>query len=217
MSLINERRELIKNLELAGYIKSPKVKKAMLKVPRELFVPEKYYDEAYSDTPLSIPGDQTISASHIHGITLSELKLKKGEKVLEVGAGSGILLAYIREIVGEKGKVVGVEINKDTYKFAKSNLKKAGYKDVVLIHGDGSLGYSKYALYDAVVISAVSPLLPTPLINQLKINGRIIAVIGSPYGEQNLIYFTKVGRNRLKEKVLLPVIFVNLRGKYGWR
>lgn len=212
-----QRNQLIKNLELSGYIKSSRVKRTMSEVPRELFVPEKYYDEAYSDTPLPIPGEQTISAPHIHAITLSELKLKEGEKVLEIGAGSGILLAYIREIVGDKGKVVGVEINKETYEFAKENLKRAGYKDVILIHGDGSLGYPKYAPYSKIIVSAASPDIPKPLIEQLKPNGTLLIIIGSPYGEQNLIKIKKTKSGKLIKKELLPVIFVQLKGKYGWK
>ena len=214
---LNQRNRLIKNLEMLGYIKSLKVKKAMLKVPRELFVPKEHYDQAYTDTPLPIPGDQTISASHIHAITLSELELKEGENVLEIGAGSGILLAYIREIVGEKGKVVGIEINKDTYGFAKNNLKKVSYKDIILIHGDGSLGYPKYAPYDKIIVSAASPDIPEPIIEQLRPNGVLLIIIGSPYADQNLIKIKKTKSGRLIKKELLPVIFVPLKGKHGWK
>lgn len=211
-----EKDQLIKSLELSGYIKSSKVKKAMLKVPRELFVPEKYYDQAYSDTPLSIPGNQTISASHIHGITLENLKLKEGDKFLEIGAGSGIMLAYARELVGKKGKVIGIEINKETYEFGKNNLEKSGYKDIILIHGDGSLGYPKYAPYDKIVVSAASPDIPKPIIEQLKPSGTLLIVIGSPYGEQTLIKIKKTKTGKLIRKEILSVIFVELKGKYGW-
>lgn len=217
MSFINKRNQLIRNLDLSGYIKSSKVKKTMLKVPRELFVPEKYCDQAYSDTPLSIPGDQTISAPHMHAITLSELNLKEGEKVLEVGAGSGILLAYIREIVGDKGKVVGIEINKETYEFAKENLKKSGYKDIVLIHGDGSFGYPKYAPYSKIIVSAASPDIPKPIIEQLKPSGVMLIIIGSPFGNQNLIKVKKTKTGKIIKKEILGVIFVPLTGKYGYK
>ena len=212
-----DKINLIKKLMFSSYIKSSKVKKAMLRIPRELFVPEKYYDEAYTDTPLTIPGNQTISALHIHTITLSELKLNEGDKVLEIGAGSGILLAYIREIVGNEGRVIGIEINKETYEFAKENLKKTGYKDVILIRGDGSLGYPKYAPYDKIVVSAASPDIPKPVIEQLKPNGILLIVIGSPSGEQTLIKIKKTKSGKLIKKELLGVIFVPLRGRYGWK
>lgn len=217
MEFKHEKEQLVKNLLRSGYVKSPQIKKALLKVPRELFVPEKYYDEAYSDTPLTIPGGQTISASHMHAIILSELKLKPNDNVLEIGAGSSILLAYIREIVSKKGKVVGVEINKETYEFAKENLKKAGYKDVILIHGDGSLGCPKYAPYDKIVVSAASPEIPKPIIDQLEPNGILLIIIGSPYGEQNLIKVKKTKSGKLIRNQLLPVMYVPLKGKYGWK
>ncbi|MBI2542819.1 MAG: protein-L-isoaspartate(D-aspartate) O-methyltransferase [Candidatus Aenigmarchaeota archaeon] len=212
-----QRKNLIRKLSSQGYVKSSAVKRVMLKVPRELFVPEQYYDNAYIGTPLPIPGDQTISAPHIHSITLENLKLKKGDRFLEVGAGSGIMLAYAQELVGEKGKVVGIEINKETYKFAKRNVAKAGYKDIVLIHGDGSLGYTKYAPYDKIVVSATSPDIPKPLLEQLKSNGTMLIVIGSPYSEQNLVEVKKNKSGKVTRKEILPVVFVNLRGKYGWK
>jgi len=217
--MVNNKQkiELVKNLKKIGYIRSTQIGRSILKVPRELFVPEKYYDEAYSDKPLPIPGDQTISAPHMHSITLSELKLKEGEKVLEIGAGSGILLAYIREIVGKKGKVVGIEINKETYEFARKNLKRTGYGDIVLIHGDGSLGHPKYAPYDKIVISAASPDIPKPIIEQLKPSGILLIVVGSPYGDQNLVKVKKTKEGKLIENQILPVIFVPLKGKHGWK
>ncbi len=207
---------LIKNLEVAGYIKSSKVGKAMLKVPREKFIPPEYLNDAYSDIPLPIPGGQTISAPHMQAITLSELDLKEGDNVLEVGAGSGILLAYIREIVGNNGKMVGMEINKETYEFGKNNLEKVGYTDVILIHGDGSLGYPKYAPYDKIVVSAASPDIPEPLVEQLKINGTMLIVVNTPHG-QYLVKIKKMKSGRLTKKELFPVQFVPLKGKYGWK
>ncbi len=217
MELQHEKIILIKNLLRLGYIKSPKVKMALLNVPRELFVPEESYYQSYVDEPLAIPGSQTISAPHMHAITLSELKLRRAEKVLEVGAGSGILLAYIQEIIGKRGKVVGIEINNHSYNFAKNNLEHAGYKNIILIHGDGSLGYPKYAPYDKIVISAASPDIPKPILEQLKPGGILLIVIGSPYGEQNLVKIMKTKTGKLVKKEILPVIFVPLKGEYGWR
>ncbi|MBI2084090.1 MAG: protein-L-isoaspartate O-methyltransferase [Candidatus Aenigmarchaeota archaeon] len=192
------------------------VAKAMSKVRRELFVPTEFIKSASMDQPIAIPGGQTISASHMHRIVLSELDLKPGEKFLEVGAGSGIMLAYAKEMVGKEGKVVGMEINMETYKFGKACLKKAGYKNVTYVHGDGSMGYPKYAPYDKIAISAASPDIPKPLISQLKSNGVILAVIGAPEGEQHLIKIRKTKSGDLISKNILSVIFVPLRGKYGW-
>lgn len=208
------RKGLVKDLLSSGYIKSSAVKKAMLKVPRELFVPEEYYGQSYNDIPLPIPGGQTISAPHMHAIILSELNLKEGENVLEVGSGSGILLAYMRELVGEIGKVTGVEFKKSTYNFGKANLEYTGYKDVILKHGDGSLGYPKYAPYDKIIVSASARDIPRPLIKQLDPNGFMLMVMDTPAG-QELIKVTKTKSGEIIREEIMPVIFVPLKGKYG--
>ncbi len=211
------RKRLVRDLLNSGYIKSNSVKKTMLKVQRELFVPEDYYSRSYEDVPLPIPGDQTISAPHMHAITLSELKLKNGERVLEIGAGSGILLAYIREIIGKKGKAVGVEINRETFKFGNENLKNAQYDDVAFIRADGSKGFQNFAPYDKIIVSAGAPDIPQPITDQLKPNGILLVVVGSPFGGQNLIRVKKTKSGKLIKKELMSVVYVPLKGKYGWK
>jgi len=154
----------------------------------------------------------------MHAISLSALKFKRGEKFLEVGAGSGIVLAYAKEIVGEKGKVFGIEFVKETYEFAKENLKKAGYeKKVKMIHGDGSQGLPEEAPFDKVLISAASPDVPEPIKRQVKVGGVVVAVIGPPQGDQDLIYFEKKKDGSWIKKNLGAVIFVPLVGKFGWK
>lgn len=213
-----QKKELVERLERVGYIKDTAIKSAMLKVKRELFVPKEYFTEAYTDTPLPIPGNATISAPHMHAISLSSLKLNPGEKVLEVGAGSGILLAYIKEIVGEKGKVFGIEIEKATYEYGKNCLQKASYwKKVKYVLGDGSQGLKQYAPFDKILVSAGCPKLPKPIKDQVKVGGIIAAVIGSPQGRQDFIYFEKISESKFKTKNLGGVIFVPLRGKFGWK
>src|SRR5438445_10609851 len=121
----------------------------------------------------------TISALHMHSIMLSAAKLKNGDKFLEIGSGSGILLAYAREIVGEKGEVFGMEINKEAFEFAKENLKKTGYgKKVKLLFGDGSLGLPEYAPFDKIISSASCLEIPKACIDQLKEGGILITPIG---------------------------------------
>ena len=211
-----DKEELISKLKSYGYLKSKKVEEAFKKVNREDFVPEDLKNEAYADTPLPIPGNVTISAPHMHVICLEELDLKKGEKFLEVGAGSGIFLAYAYEIIKEKGKVFGIEINEETYNFAKKNLEKTGYLDKVkLVLGDGSLGLPEEAPFDKILISAASSDFPLPLIQQLKENGIILGIIGLPYGDQYLVKGKKIGK-KIEKKIVLPVIFLPLKGKYGW-
>jgi len=211
-----ERKLLVEKLKHEGIIHSSQVEKAMLKVKRELFVPEKYKDSAYVDTPLPIPGGGTISAPHMHAISLEELKLKPGEKFLEVGAGSGIVEAYVSEIFKGKGEIIGIEFIPETYEFGKKNLKKAGYTNVKFVCGDGSKGLPEEAPFDKILVSAASPDIPKPLVEQLKVNGVILAIVGRPYGDQQLVYFKKLSNKKYVRKNLLPVIFVPLRGEYGY-
>jgi protein-L-isoaspartate(D-aspartate) O-methyltransferase len=218
MDFALQRKKLVKNLEDLGYIRTKKVRDAMLKVPRELFVPEDQKSLSYIDEPLRIPGNVTISAPHMHALSLEALKLKKGDKFLEVGAGSGILLAYAYEIIREENKVFGIEIIKETFEFAKRNLKKSGYWDKVkLVYGDGSLGLPEEAPFDKILISAAAPDFPRPLIRQLKVDGLIAGMIGGLYTGQFLVRGKKLRNGRLKREELLPVIFVPLKGKYGWK
>ncbi|MEM5790462.1 MAG: protein-L-isoaspartate(D-aspartate) O-methyltransferase [Candidatus Aenigmatarchaeota archaeon] len=215
MNYFEERREMVERLKKYGYLKDEKIEKAMLKVKREFFVLPEYREDAYVDTPLPIPGNATISAPHMHCIYLHALELKEGDKVLEVGFGSGILLAYIKEIVGRKGKVIGIEINPETFEFGKVNLKKAGYKDIKLILGDGSKGLEREAPFDKILISAACPEIPKPLIEELKPKGILIAPVGGISGGQELIRIRK--NEKIKKENLGSVIFLPLIGKYGFR
>jgi len=214
------RKALIERLKEYGYIKGPaaeKIKKAMLKIKREDFVLPEHRGHAYDDNPLPIPADATISAPHMHAIYLSVADLKPGDKVLEIGAGSGILLVYAKDIVGSKGEVVGVEIVPEVYRFAKNNLEKTGYdKKIKLILSDGSKGLEKMK-FDKILISATCPEIPQALLDQLKNGGMIIAPVGEPYGHQELVCVKKEKQNKVVMKSLGSVVFVPLRGEYGWK
>jgi len=215
-----KRKALVKRLEEYGYIggsNALKIKKAMLKVRREDFVLPEYRENAYSDTPLPIPSDATISAPHMHAMYLSTAELKAGEKVLEIGAGSGILLAYIKEIVGPKGEVVGTEIVPEVYRFAKNNLEKSGYdKKVKIILGDIT-NIPRGKKFDKIFVSATCPEIPQPLIKHLKAGGMIIAPVGEPYGHQELVCVKKTKQGKVIMKSLGGVVFIPLRGEYGWK
>lgn len=220
--LQKQRKMLVENLAANRYIKSEAIKKAMMKVKRENFVLSGYQSSTYQDVPLPIPpvseDSATISAPTVHAMILEGLRLKKGENVVEIGCGSGIMLAYLREIVGRKGEVFGVEIQKETYEFAKENLKKSGYaKKVKLILGDGSIGLKQHAPFDKIIISAAAPSLPEPIRKQLRIRGIIVAVIGTSRFNQELIQFEKNDDSTFSKKNLGGVIFVNLKGKYGMK
>ncbi len=215
-----ERELMVKRLIRMGLLKSERLINAMLKVPREEFIPECYRDYAYYELPFPLPGNgrnQTISCPHSYPLFYEAIELKFGDKVLEIGTGSGYGAALAREIVGEEGLVVTIEINPATYEYAKNNLLRLGYKDMIIILGDGTLGYLKYAPYDKIVITAACPKIPKPLLNQLKIRGKIIAPIGRPNEIQKLTLVTKHGNDNYEVKVIDEVLYVPLIGKYGWK
>jgi len=130
---MREREEKIVWLEKQGFLKSKRIAEVMLKVPREEFIPEMHRDYAYLEVPLPLPGcDATISCPHSYPLFYEALKLKENDKFLEVGAGSGYGAALAREIVGENGRVVTIEIDNETYEFASRNLRNLGYKDILI-------------------------------------------------------------------------------------
>ena len=178
----------------------------------------RYREYAYYDQPFTIPGDgrQTISAPYMYPVTYEPLKLESGQRFLEIGAGSGYGAAIARELVGPEGLVVTVEINPETYRFAEKNLKEAGYSDVVVVLGDGTLGYPELAPYDAVSITASTPDIPPPIYEQMAEHSKVIAPVGGRgYYGQDLLLVEKIGGNLVK-KSLMGVVYVPLIGKYGY-
>jgi len=219
-SFEEQRRRMVQRYRRLGYIKTDAMARAMLKVPREEFMDPAYVEYAYVDQPFPIPGDgrQTISAPYMYPVFYEPLQLKRGDKVLEVGAGSGYGAALAWELVAPDGLVVSIEINPVTYRFARENLKRTGYDKVILILGDGSLGYPPEAPYDAICITASCPDIPPPLIEQLASPGRLMAPVGSPnslFG-QDLVLLEKDERGRIQRRKLMKVAYVPLIVKYGW-
>jgi protein-L-isoaspartate(D-aspartate) O-methyltransferase len=214
-----QREDMVKRYRRAGYIKTDSLAKAMLKVPREGFMDEGLHKYSYFDQPFQIPGNgnQTISAPYMYPISYEPLDLMEGCRFLEVGAGSGYGAALARELVGDNGLVVAVEINQKTFEFAKSNLHRLGYDDIILILGDGSMGYSEMAPYDAISVAASTPKIPRPLIEQLNSPGRLVAPVGkdSILG-QDLVLLEKDDKGKVHESTLMKVVYVPLKGKYGW-
>ena len=213
------RAQMVRRYQRAGYIKTKTMTEAVMRVPREEFMASSYIDYSYVDQPFPIPGDgrQTISAPYMYPVFYEPLGLKAGEKLLEVGAGSGYGAALARELVGPEGLVVSIEINPTTFNFARENLNRTGYRDVVLILGDGSLGYPDMAPYDAICITAACPEVPQPLIDQLDAPGRLMAPVGGSYSlyGQDLVLLEK-GSEGLKKKTLMKVSYVPLTGEYGY-
>ncbi len=208
---------------MMGYITSPVVEDAFLKVPREEFVPPKYRKDAYLDSPLPLfHYDATISAPHMTVLILEYLKLVPGLKVLEVGAGSGYQAALIAEIVckentnGQRGHVYTIEIVSALAKFARDNLSRTGYEDcVTVLEGDGSLGYPAEAPYDRIVLTAAARKIPPPLLEQLKPNGILVLPLGSIRYYQTMVRVTKKEDGTIQQEELTGVAFVPLKGKFS--
>lgn len=216
----NEREKMVERLIEENILHSPVVIKAMKKVKRELFTAENYKSYSYIDEPLPIPpftGKQTISAPHTYPMFYEALELKNGDVFLEIGTGSGYGAALAREIVGKDGKVITIETNKETFEFAKRNLHKAGYRDVVVVLGDGSEGYEKYAPYDKICVTASSSKIPEPLVKQLANDGKMIIPIGPVYPSQKLVLVEKDSKGMIKQKTINYVVYVPLIGKYGYK
>lgn len=221
MADFSKRREqMIQRYLRAGYIKSDSMAEAVRRVPREEFMDPAYVDYAYVDKPFPIPGDgkQTISAPYMYPVFYEPLNLVKGNRVLEIGAGSGYGAALARQLVGSTGLVVSIEINETTFGFARENLDRTGYGDVVLVHGDGSLGYPEEAPYDAICVTAACPAIPRPLIEQLGAPGRLMAPVGSSYSiyGQDLVLLEKDADGVIDERILMKVSYVPLTGEYGY-
>jgi len=195
-----------------GYLQSEVIKAAMLKVPREDFIPFFYKDYAYEEVPLPLPGEQaTISCPHSYPLFYEPLGLDRGHRFLEVGLGSGYGTALAREIVGEKGLVVSMEIDPLTLAFAEDNLKRTGYHDIILVQGDGGLGYPGKAPYDRICMTAACNGIPPPLLAQLKTGGRLIAPVKEE-GVQNLVLLEK-GAEGVSREVICQVLYISLRGQ----
>ncbi|KSW11516.1 protein-L-isoaspartate O-methyltransferase [Pyrodictium occultum] len=218
------RQRLVERLVHEGYIRSEHVKRAMLRVPRELFLPEDLRHLAYEDTPLPIGHGQTISAPHMVAMMTELAELEPGMKVLEVGTGSGYHAAVIAEVVAPSGTprekwghVYTVERIPELAERARFNLERAGYSDrVAVIVGDGSKGYPSAAPYDRIIVTAAAPEVPRPLPEQLRPGGKIVIPIGDRY-MQYLYVVEKLPDGRLKKRPVTPCIFVPLVGEHGWR
>ncbi len=194
-----------------GHI-SEQVLDAMGRVPRHLFVRESDRANAYEDYPLSIGHGQTISAPHMVGIMCSLLEIEKGMKILEIGGGSGYHAAVLAELTGPGGMVYAIERVTELAEFARNNIRNAGYKNVVVTAGDGTLGLSEHAPYDCITVACAAPAVPQPLVDQLKRGGRMTIPIGKYTQELYLIHKNDVISNEKKG----GVVFVPLIGEYGF-
>jgi len=209
-----ERIAKVAALTEQGLLKSERIRQALLKVPREDFIPRLYRDYAYLEVPLPLPGVQsTISCPHSYPLFYEPLGLDRSHRFMEIGLGSGYGAAIAREVVGDEGLVVAVEINPVTFAFAQRNLEQAGYRDLVLVNADGGLGHPERQPYDRIAITAACSEVPPPLIAQLAMGGKLIAPVIED-DAQILTLVEKTAEGVKREKVC-PVLYVSLRGAYG--
>jgi len=185
---------------------------AMREIPRHRFIPEEFQGAAYQDRPLPIGNGQTISQPYIVGLMTSLLELQPKESVLEIGAGSGYQAAILSKLARS---VVTIERLPEIASKAKNLLQSLGIFNVKVVVGDGTLGYAPDAPYDGIIITAASPDIPAPLIDQLADSGRLVAPVGSR-DLQQLVRIRKDG-SRISRENFGGVVFVPLLGRYGWQ
>ena len=210
-----KRKALVERLVRARYVRDPRVREAFLRVPREEFLPPDERPDAYADAPLPIGLGQTISAPSMIAIMLEEARLEPGERVLEIGTGSGYHAALLASLVRSEN-VVTVERIPGLAEWGRTNLERTGFAGVTVIVGDGSLGHPERAPYDCVMATAGAPRIPPAWPTQLSPGGRIVAPIGSSKWGQVLVIATRRPDGSLDVREGTSCAFVPLVGADAW-
>lgn len=201
------REKMVETQIKARGIKDYRVLSAMLKIERHLFVPETLRSSAYSDQPLPIGEGQTISQPYIVALMTDLLELKGGERVLEVGTGSGYQAAILAELAKE---VYTIEIIERLASSAKNLLFDLGYRNITVKAGDGYLGWPEVAPFDAIIITCAPDHIPKPLLEQLKEGGRMVVPVGT-YSQELKKIIKRSGK--IETTDIIPVIFVPMTGE----
>lgn len=205
------RKRMVEEQLIPRGIKNPDVLKAFYKIERHRFIPGNLSNSAYADFPLPIGEDQTISQPYIVALMTECLDLSSEEKVLEIGTGSGYQTAILAELARE---TYSVERFATLAKRAQDILSELGYKNIKIKVGDGSLGWEEVAPFDRIIITAASPKIPIPLIDQLSDNGKLILPLGESFSQVLTLVEKKEGK--LKAIDICGCVFVPLIGKHGW-
>jgi protein-L-isoaspartate(D-aspartate) O-methyltransferase len=214
MSDFAARREQMVERQLAARgISDPLVLKAMGEVPREAFVSPALADHAYEDMPLPIEAGQTISQPYIVALMIEAAGIAPGDKILEIGAGSGYAAAVIGRIAEQ---VIAIERHGELAALSEARLRRLGYDNVRILHGDGSTGLAEEAPFAAIVAAASGSHVPEALKRQLAIGGILVMPIGEPGTVQSLTRVTRIGDDAFQSKDLGQVRFVPLIGEEGW-
>jgi protein-L-isoaspartate(D-aspartate) O-methyltransferase len=211
---ISEREHMVRKQIEARGIDNPQVLEAMRGVPRHRFVPENMASMAHADRPLPIGQDQTISQPYIVAYMTQCLRLRGGERVLEIGTGLGYQAAVLSRIASE---VYSIERFPDLADRAREILASLGYDNVSITCGDGTKGWPEKAPFDGIIATASGPRVPDSLKEQLRMGGRIVMPVGSYRMGQNIVRLTKGSGDRFQEENLLGVAFVPMVGEEGWQ
>jgi protein-L-isoaspartate(D-aspartate) O-methyltransferase len=208
-AFVRKRLAMVEDQVAARGVRDPVVLEALRTVPRHLFVPAELKDEAYGDYPLPIGEGQTISQPYIVGLMTQSLDLGKGERVLEVGTGSGYQAAVLARLAGA---VYSVEINENLARRAANTLKNLGFANVRVKHGDGFFGWPEEAPFDAIIVTCAVDPVPPPLLDQLAEGGRLILPLGDSRVFQTLTLIVKKnGKPVVRE--IIDVRFVPMTGE----
>lgn len=205
------RRRMVEEQLAARGVRDPRVLEAMRIVPRHLFVPLELRPRAYDDTPLPIGEGQTISQPYMVALMTEAMQLKRMEKVLEIGAGSGYQTAILAEIAF---KVFSIERIRSLTIQARKLLYDLGYLNVEIKFSDGTLGWVEESPFDAIMVTAGSPGIPQPLVDQLAVGGRLVIPVGGS-DDQELVRITRTEEGTRRED-LGGCRFVKLIGEHGW-
>ncbi len=212
VDLTSERQRMVQEQLMSRGIHDERVLAAMAKVPREEFVPADERAAAYTDHPLPIGYDQTISQPYIVAFMTEQLHPKPSDRVLEIGTGSGYQAAILAELVAE---VYTIELVEPLARNAEATLARLGYKNLHVKVGDGYKGWPENAPFDAIIVTCAPDRVPRPLTDQLKDGGRMIIPVGNRFAQE--LYLLEKKNGQLKESAVLPVRFVPMAGEASER
>jgi protein-L-isoaspartate(D-aspartate) O-methyltransferase len=209
-----ERQEMVAKQIAARGVKDPKVLEAMERVPREMFMDPITMHFAYEDSPLPIEEGQTISQPFIVAWMAEQAQLNLQDKVLEIGTGSGYSAAILSLL---SAHVYSIERHATLAKLAVKRFQQLGFANITVLVGDGTLGWSDHAPYDAIIVTAGGPQVPPSLLKQLAIGGRLIIPVGPTLKDQQLTRVTRKGEENYCFEPIGAVRFVPLLGEEGWK
>ncbi len=214
VDLARAREEMVERQIAARGIHDAPLLDALRAVPREEFIPHHLIDYAYEDSPLPIEADQTISQPYIVALMIEAAGVRTGDKVLEIGAGSGYAAAVMGKVADH---VVSIERHHELAELAAERMRRLHYDNVKIIEGDGTEGCPSEAPFDTIIAAASGPGVPDILRSQLKIGGRLVMPLGEPHSVQTLVKVTRTGEHDYDMENLGGVRFVPLIGAYGWQ